>query len=645
MPLIGLLAILNGLVAQAPAHEAGETSLGDRAASLRAELLPLGAALPLDPVGSSLALAKLHLERAERILLGEMHDFDLTAESELDAAERALRWFREAQPPHPGVYGESLTLAYEATNDGSCQPYWVYVPSNYDPQRPWPLIVYLHGWVPETSKLIPWTVPGLVGDLCDEYGFIFMQPHGRGNTDFQGPGEGDVMRALEETMARYHVDPDRVHMTGNSMGGYGAACIGLHAPDRFASIAAACGQWDYYEWYGIDRDTVPASKRYLYSLSNPVDWLENALHLPVLLQHGERDSLVPPRQSAIGAARLADLGYEHTHHVVPNGYHQIYLEEPYFRRLMEFCLPLRRASEPAEVRFVTYSLDYDSAHWVRITGIEHWGERAEVTARGEPGRVAVSARNVSGLELSPPRSVVGEGPVAVEVNGEPLMWEGEAPLVWGEPVRPDAKRPQACGPIRAVFDGPFVCVYGAGSAGSESLCAGFTREWWSYAEGLPWVYEHTQPWPPGWAVADADVDEGLLAQRNLILFGRPEENQVLARIADQLPLGFIEGGYRVAGREFVGDDVGLWFCARNPFNTERMILSVSGYPWGAGFGSIARADHKFDLMPDFILFNSEIDADDGNRMLAGGVFGSGWEIQTLDLSTDTPGEQGMEAQP
>ena len=65
----------------------------------------------------------------------------------------------------------------------------------------------------------------------------------------------------------------------------------------------------------------------------------------------------------------------------------------------------------------------------------------------------------------------------------------------------------------------------------------------------------------------------------------------------------------------------------------------------SGFGSIARADHKFDLMPDFILFNSEIDADDGNRMLAGGVFGSGWEIQTLDLSTDTPGEQGMEAQP
>ena len=53
------------------------------------------------------------------------------------------------------MYGESLTLAYEATNDSSCQPYWVYVPSNYDPQRPWPLIVYLHGWVPETSKLIP----------------------------------------------------------------------------------------------------------------------------------------------------------------------------------------------------------------------------------------------------------------------------------------------------------------------------------------------------------------------------------------------------------------------------------------------------------------------------------------------------------
>jgi hypothetical protein len=252
---------------------------------------------------------------------------------------------------------------------------------------------------------------------------------------------------------------------------------------------------------------------------------------------------------------------------------------------------------------VTYSVDYGQAYWVRVTGIQRWGGRAEVSASAEPGRVTVTTQNVSGLELAPPRSLVGDGPVAVVVDGERTMWSAEGPLHWGRPVSPAAKRPGVCGPIRTVFNRPFVCIYGAGSAETESLLAGFTREWWSFAEGLPWVYGTPHRWSPRWAVADAEADEETLASRNLLLFGRPEENTVVARIAGQLPFRFIDGGYRVGDRDFVGDDLGMWFCYPSPFNPDRMILSISGHPWGAGFASAARTDHKFDLMPDFVLYD------------------------------------------
>jgi acetyl esterase/lipase len=36
--------------------------------------------------------------------------------------------------------------------DGSPQPYWVALPSNYTPNKKWPLIVYLHGYSTDISK-------------------------------------------------------------------------------------------------------------------------------------------------------------------------------------------------------------------------------------------------------------------------------------------------------------------------------------------------------------------------------------------------------------------------------------------------------------------------------------------------------------
>ncbi|KAF2203890.1 alpha/beta-hydrolase [Delitschia confertaspora ATCC 74209] len=73
---------------------------------------------------------------------------------------------------------------------------------------------------------------------------------------------------LDEVEAFYRVDKDRMHVTGFSMGGYGTWDVGIHTPDRFASLMPICG----------GGDTV---------------LVRNVKHVPQWVHHGERDDIIP----------------------------------------------------------------------------------------------------------------------------------------------------------------------------------------------------------------------------------------------------------------------------------------------------------------------------------------------------------------
>jgi predicted peptidase len=50
-----------------------------------------------------------------------------------------------------------------------------------------------------------------------------------------------AVRALDEAMAEFRADPNRVYLTGISMGGYGSWQLALDHPGRFAAIIPVCG--------------------------------------------------------------------------------------------------------------------------------------------------------------------------------------------------------------------------------------------------------------------------------------------------------------------------------------------------------------------------------------------------------------------
>ncbi len=81
-----------------------------------------------------------------------------------------------------------------------------------------------------------------------------------------------LIALLADVIARYRIDPDRVYLTGHSMGGNGTWYLAYRYPEHFAAIAPMSG---------------PA---------NP--WRATRLRaLPVRVFHGEDDAIVPLRES------------------------------------------------------------------------------------------------------------------------------------------------------------------------------------------------------------------------------------------------------------------------------------------------------------------------------------------------------------
>jgi predicted peptidase len=123
--------------------------------------------------------------------------------------------------------------------------YLLFVPkaAAAQPDRKWPLILFLHGAGERGSDI--WLVakhgpPKIVREQPD-FPFIVVSPQCPAGRVWDND---EVLALLDEILATQPVDPTRVYLTGLSMGGYGTWSLGLAHPERFAAIVPICGGGD-----------------------------------------------------------------------------------------------------------------------------------------------------------------------------------------------------------------------------------------------------------------------------------------------------------------------------------------------------------------------------------------------------------------
>jgi len=125
--------------------------------------------------------------------------------------------------------------------------------------------------------------------------------------------------------------------------------------------------------------------------------------------------------------------------------------------------------------------------------------------------------------------------------------------------------------------------------------------------------------------SDAEVTADDYVRYNLILFGTRASNALLAKVADKLPLELLPNGYRLGEKKVAvpGLELGVQLCYPSPWNAERMIVVQSGLFWGAALP----INHKFDLLPEYIVYADKIDfSDNTNRAVIAGFFDHNWNL-------------------
>jgi polyhydroxybutyrate depolymerase len=162
-------------------------------------------------------------------------------------------------------------------SSGQKREYRLYVPRSYDPARPAPLVISLHGaglWGAAQERTSRWD------ELAERYGFLVVYPSGAGGA---GPRTWHVDRteglvqdvrfisALIDTLsAGYRIDATRIYANGLSNGGGMAFVLSCTLSDRIAAVGMVAAA-QTLEW----------------------SWCPDHRPVPMIAFHGTADRLVP----------------------------------------------------------------------------------------------------------------------------------------------------------------------------------------------------------------------------------------------------------------------------------------------------------------------------------------------------------------
>ena len=231
----------------------------------------------------------------------------------------------------PGLRGMSIQIPVPARDDTASL--LLYLPPGYADGQLWPALLYLHGGSQrgrDLSKLRSYGPPRLLANGWMPPFFVIAPQLTEGEIWSDATS---LIALLDELGRRYPIDPDRVYVTGMSMGGRGAWYLAYRHPERFAAIAPVAAFHPISHWAVSGR----------------------LRSVPVRAYHGNQDDLAPLADATALHESMQAVGGESELVVLEGRNHFIsdVFEDP---ELYRWLLQHRRRGPPASERTRTRSV-------------------------------------------------------------------------------------------------------------------------------------------------------------------------------------------------------------------------------------------------------------------------------------------------
>lgn len=230
--------------------------------------------------------------------------------------------------------------------------YKVYVPAAFDPGRKWPVILFLHGAGERGTDGVRQTEVGLGPVLRSDparFPAVVVFPQAPPGGVWLGPLARFAVAALDQTVAEFNGDPDRLYLAGLSMGAYASWVLAFEQPEKYAAIVSVAGGIVPPSWRRARLAEVPptlqADDPYAATAARLKD-------VPAWLFHGADDSTVPVTESRQITAALKQVGspvrYTEYEGVVHNSWDRAFAEPELPKWLFAQRRGTAKAARPAQ---------------------------------------------------------------------------------------------------------------------------------------------------------------------------------------------------------------------------------------------------------------------------------------------------------
>lgn len=544
------------------------------------------------------------------------------------------------------VVGKTVVRGYRSEVDGSAQPYAVTVPASFQDGQPSRVDVVLHG------RDGTFTEVKFLKNHADRKSadnpFIQIDIAGRGNNAYRWAGERDVLEAvqhfqLDARRRSIPIEPSRIVLRGFSMGGAGTWHLGLHHPDKWCVMSPGAGFTTTHGYIAGLPNPLPPHQEACLKIYDAVHYAENAAMIPIVAYSGGMDAQKKAADNI--EARVKELGLSMVHLIAPDEAHRFPPEyvkkaEVYWSKYAE----LGRPKAPEKVHFTTYTLKYPVCEWVTILAVDTHYEKTQVDAERTRNGFRLSTKNVDALSLDLNKlvddpSVVIRKPQSIIIDDQKLVALPEKNLVrlineagrwktisaddWQAHVRAhNPKRPGLQGPIDDAFTSAFLCVRGTGQPwhaetqkSADADLARFEQEWSKFLRGrLP-------------IKNDTDVTDDDIAGKNLILFGDPSSNSLIAKVIGELPIRWTAKDLTMAGQTVASDRHLPALIHPNPLNRDRYVVLNSGHTFHAKEFTGTNAQ-LYPRLGDFAILRISEAGGLNVDVVAAGLFDETWRFPT-----------------
>ena len=473
-------------------------------------------------------------------------------------------------------------------------------------------------------------------------------------------GRLDVLEVLADSKNIFQPNPERIYLTGHSMGGHGTWYLGATYPDYFAAIAPCAGYPDlllYRDSFlkktlelpqnqltkrGMTPEVVKRLKtpyvpteveklmKRAGTPSRTLGLIRNYLHYGVYVLHGEKDNVVPTFIARDMRNRLGKFHNDFTYYEYPDGTHWYGNHSLDWFRIFDFFKD-RTIKNPNDIKTLEF--------YTGSPGVSSKSNFITIHQQKEPFNVSsfkfskengftIETENVSLLEVDLTKlndtitNLVIDGK-EFKVSEHSIVYAKSNGKSWELTSAPSLKEkgPHRNGGFKDAFRNNVVFVYATKGTKSEDEWyynkARFDAEtFWYRANGTIEI------------VKDVNFNLEKYTDRNVILYGNKDNNAAWKKLLKNSPIQVSNGLVQIGNKKLNGTQWGLYFTVPRSDSDFASIGVVTAS--GSNGMKAAYMNHYLvngTTFPDVLLFDDRVLTDGDAKVKCAGFFGDDWSIE------------------